>query len=102
MAGMRQRAVEGLRPGDKFVLRRTFSNDEMQAFGDLTRDYNPVHHDARFAPRGGHGMGELGPHLRRQRVHLVGPVERDRADAVGQVVGDGLIIHGVGPPVRRV
>jgi acyl dehydratase len=47
---VRRQALEGrIRPGDTWVTRRTFSEEETLAFGDLIRDYNPVHYDARFA-----------------------------------------------------
>jgi acyl dehydratase len=44
----RKRAAAGLKPGDAFRYRRTFSEAETAAFGDLTRDYNPVHYDRRW------------------------------------------------------
>ena len=46
---IRQQAIEGLREGDSFTYSRTFSQQETQAFGDITRDYNPVHYDPRWA-----------------------------------------------------
>jgi 3-hydroxybutyryl-CoA dehydratase len=46
---MRQRAIEGLKAGDSFVYSRTFSQEETERFGDLTRDYNPVHYDLRWS-----------------------------------------------------
>lgn len=49
MSEIRQRAIEGLRPGDTFTLRRTFTEELTAAFGALSRDYNPVHYEARFA-----------------------------------------------------
>ncbi len=49
MTQMRQRAREGLKAGDRFSVTRTFSQAETEAFGDLTRDYNPVHYDKAFA-----------------------------------------------------
>ena len=45
---LRKQAATGLKPGDTFVLTRTFSQEETKAFGDLTRDYNPVHYDPRW------------------------------------------------------
>lgn len=45
MSRLRRKAVHGLRPGDEFVIKRTFSKEETEEFGDLTRDYNPVHYD---------------------------------------------------------
>lgn len=31
--------------GDTFILHRKFSREEPWVFGDLTKDYNPVHYD---------------------------------------------------------
>ncbi len=45
---IRQKAIEGLTPGSVFILERTFTESETLAFGDLTRDYNPVHYDTRW------------------------------------------------------
>ncbi len=54
---LRRNAVNGLKPGDIFVLTRTFSRKETEAFGDLTRDYNPVHYDPRWTDQKGiHGL----------------------------------------------
>lgn len=49
MSEIRRRTIEGLRPGDTFTLRRTFTEELTRRFGDLSRDYNPVHYDPRFA-----------------------------------------------------
>ena len=49
MSHIRSKAVKGLAEGDTFSVTRTLSQDETLAFGDLTRDYNPVHYDERFA-----------------------------------------------------
>lgn len=45
---MRQHAVEGLKENDSFVFTRRFTQEETVLFGDLTRDYNPVHYDKRW------------------------------------------------------
>ncbi len=45
MTNVRRRAVEGLEAGDSFTLTRTFTEQETRTFGDLTRDFNPVHYD---------------------------------------------------------
>ncbi|MGM0454197.1 MAG: MaoC/PaaZ C-terminal domain-containing protein [Thermodesulfobacteriota bacterium] len=42
-------AIQGLKEGDSFHYQRVFTQDETHAFGDLTRDYNPVHYDTRWA-----------------------------------------------------
>ena len=45
---MRQQAIEGLKENDSFTYSRTFSQEETKDFGDITRDYNPVHYDLRW------------------------------------------------------
>ncbi len=45
---LRQKAVQGFKPGDAFTITRTFTREETEQFGDLTRDYNPVHYDERW------------------------------------------------------
>jgi 3-hydroxybutyryl-CoA dehydratase len=49
MASLRQKALRGLKAGDTLTVTRTFTRDETEAFGSLTRDENPVHHDEDFA-----------------------------------------------------
>ncbi|HSV98496.1 MAG TPA: MaoC family dehydratase [Spirochaetota bacterium] len=49
MSTWRDKTIEGIRPGDVFIFKRTFSRHDTEIFGDITRDYNPVHYDARFA-----------------------------------------------------
>lgn len=49
MSKLRNQAALGLKAGDRFVFSRTFTRAETEAFGDLTRDYNPVHYDRGFA-----------------------------------------------------
>jgi acyl dehydratase len=49
MQQWRKRAAEGVSAGDRFSFSRVFSREELIAFGELTRDYNPVHYDAAFA-----------------------------------------------------
>jgi len=44
----RQRATQGLNPGTTFTFARTFTNSDVEVFGDITRDYNPVHYEERF------------------------------------------------------
>lgn len=46
---IRDRAVQGLQPGDTFCFTRRFSQKETRDFGDLTQDYNPVHYDVRWS-----------------------------------------------------
>ncbi len=45
---LRQKAVQGFNPGDTFTITRTFTREETEQFGGLTRDYNPVHYDERW------------------------------------------------------
>jgi acyl dehydratase len=49
MVGFRERAAEGLQVGDTFRTSRTFTDDDVILFAQISRDYNPVHFDARFA-----------------------------------------------------
>ncbi len=49
MSEIRKKAVAGLIVGDTFVVVRKFTKKETESFGDITRDYNPVHYDRRFA-----------------------------------------------------
>jgi acyl dehydratase len=49
MSRWRERAIAGIRGGATFSFSRTFSAGDTEAFGDITRDYNPVHYDTRFA-----------------------------------------------------
>jgi 3-hydroxybutyryl-CoA dehydratase len=49
VAGLRERAAEGLQVGDSFRTTRTFTDDDVSLFAQISRDYNPIHFDARFA-----------------------------------------------------
>jgi 3-hydroxybutyryl-CoA dehydratase len=49
MSTWRAKTIEGIRPGEVFKFTRTFTRKDTETFGDITRDYNPVHYDARFA-----------------------------------------------------
>lgn len=49
MSYIRKKAIEGIKIGDVFTITRRFSEAEMIKFADITRDYNPVHFDDRFA-----------------------------------------------------
>lgn len=49
MSEIRRRTIQGLRPGDSFTVTRTFTEELTRTFGDLSKDYNPVHYDQRFA-----------------------------------------------------
>lgn len=49
MSQWRRRAIEGLEAGMEFELSRTIDANDVETFGNITRDYNPVHYDPRFA-----------------------------------------------------
>ena len=49
MSHIRQKAISGLKIGDSFTIKRTFTEADMIAFAGITRDYNPIHFDERFA-----------------------------------------------------
>jgi acyl dehydratase len=49
MTRIRKKTIDGLHKGQIFVVSRTFTEHDMQVFADITRDYNPVHLDDRFA-----------------------------------------------------
>ena len=49
MSQWRRQAIEGLAAGMTFEFSRTIDAADVEAFGTMTRDYNPVHYDQRFA-----------------------------------------------------
>ena len=49
MSFIRKKAVEGFKKGDSFSVSRTFTEQDMIDFAKITKDYNPVHFDDRFA-----------------------------------------------------
>lgn len=49
MPSFRERAAAGLQVGDAFTISRIFTAEEVVLFAKLSRDYNPVHFDERFA-----------------------------------------------------
>jgi acyl dehydratase len=49
MSEIRRKAISGLKIGDSFTIKRIFTEEDMIAFAAITRDYNPVHFDDRFA-----------------------------------------------------
>jgi 3-hydroxybutyryl-CoA dehydratase len=49
MSHIRQKAIAGLKLGDSFTVSRTFTEQDTTAFADISRDYNPVHFNDRFA-----------------------------------------------------
>jgi len=48
MSEIRRKAIQGLTVGDTFVVSRRFTEKDMLAFADVTRDYNPIHFEKRF------------------------------------------------------
>ena len=54
---IRQEAINGLQEGQAFIYSRTFTREETELFGEISRDYNPVHYDLRWsAAKGFHGL----------------------------------------------
>ena len=49
MSDIRDKTISGLKTGHEFTITRTFTEKDMIAFAGVTRDYNPVHFDDRFA-----------------------------------------------------
>lgn len=49
MTPIREKTISRLQQGDTFSISRTFTESETFLFADMTRDYNPVHFDDRFA-----------------------------------------------------
>ena len=49
MSHIRKKAIAGLARGDSFSVSRTLTEQDTLAFADISRDYNPVHFDQRFA-----------------------------------------------------
>lgn len=49
MSYIRQKAIAGLKLGDSFTVSRTFTEQDTRVFADISRDYNPVHFNDRFA-----------------------------------------------------
>ncbi len=49
MSKIRTQTIEGLKTGDTFSVTRTFTEQDVFRFADITRDYNPIHFDDRFA-----------------------------------------------------
>jgi 3-hydroxybutyryl-CoA dehydratase len=49
MMTFRERAARGLRAGDAFTVSRTLTPEDVVRFAEVSRDYNPVHFEERFA-----------------------------------------------------
>ena len=48
MSYIRIKTIEGIKVGDTFSVSRTFTEDDVLQFADISKDYNPVHFDKRF------------------------------------------------------
>ncbi|SDP45115.1 MaoC family dehydratase [Desulforhopalus singaporensis] len=49
MSQIRIRAIAGLQPQDVFTVSRTFTDEDVNRFGEISKDYNPVHYNELFA-----------------------------------------------------
>ena len=49
MSDIRNRSIQGFKTGDTLTITRTFTEEDMIRFGNITRDYNPVHYDDRYS-----------------------------------------------------
>ena len=49
MSQIRNQTIQGLSVGETFTVSRKFTEQDMKIFADITRDYNPIHFDNRFA-----------------------------------------------------
>jgi acyl dehydratase len=49
MSQIRNQTIQGLTVGETFMVSRKFTEQDMITFADITRDYNPIHFDERFA-----------------------------------------------------
>lgn len=48
MTHIREQAIQGLKAGDVFTVTRTFTENDTVAFGEISRDMNPIHYDEQF------------------------------------------------------
>jgi 3-hydroxybutyryl-CoA dehydratase len=46
---IRKQVLKGLRVGQTFSISRTFLEQDVKRFAEISRDYNPIHCDDRFA-----------------------------------------------------
>lgn len=49
MSKIRKKTIDGLKVGDTFTVSRRFVERDVRDFAVMTKDYNPVHFDERFA-----------------------------------------------------
>lgn len=110
MSEIRRRTIAGLKPGDSFTVTRRFTEADTLRFGRLTRDYNPVHYDDRFAASKGlpgricHGLlvgalvteigGQIGWLASGMNFRFLAPVH------FGETVTCTLTIDRIGPHGR--
>ncbi|WDP91917.1 MAG: acyl dehydratase [Desulfobacter sp.] len=125
---LREQAAHGLKTGDTFVIKRTFSREETNDFGDLTRDYNPVHYDGQWTRSKGfdglicHGLlvggmicefgGQVGWLASGMEFKFIRPVYFDetiecritlnRLEDNGRAEAQGLFFNGEGVQVAQV
>ena len=52
MFQIREKMTSGLKRGDSFTASRTFTAQDVTAFADTSKDYNPIHFDEEFAKAG--------------------------------------------------
>ncbi len=110
MSGIRRKTLGGLKAGDSFSITRTFTEEDVIRFADITRDYNPVHFDARFSAarnfenRVCHGLlvggmiseigGQIGWLASGMKFQFKKPVY------IGETISCSLTITRVGPNGR--
>jgi acyl dehydratase len=49
MSEIRKKTIEGLKVGDTFTVSRTFDEQVVQEFSNMTKNFNPVYFDEGFA-----------------------------------------------------
>jgi acyl dehydratase len=49
MSDIRKKTIEGLRVGDLFTVSRKFAQKDVINFSKISKDFNPVHFEKRFA-----------------------------------------------------
>ena len=110
MSDIRRAAIAGLRAGDVFKARRSFTRDEVERFASISKDYNPVHFDPRFArARGFDGLICHGLHVASVATEIGGQlgwlasgltVRFRKPVYVGDTVECRLVVREVGPDGR--
>jgi acyl dehydratase len=49
MSHIRKKAISGLAKGDTFSVSRTFREQDVTQFAQISKDYNPIHFEQRFS-----------------------------------------------------